>query len=203
MGAGVASVALVFTGIAAWSARRQTQLQQRIHEETSSPYVWVDVRPDPQQGQMFVLVLGNSGPTIARDVTVAIDPPIEGADGGRYTAEAQERLRHGIVSLPPGRVHSWNLGISFKVLEQRDRPTHVVRINGVGPFGPLPELRYELRIEDFRYGRATPPGTLNGISVGLKELVQAVEGVRKQTAILVENLGDSWASHEPVSPDAD
>jgi hypothetical protein len=36
--------------------------------------LWVDIRSDDGQGQALVLLLGNSGPSIARDVKVVFDP---------------------------------------------------------------------------------------------------------------------------------
>jgi hypothetical protein len=36
--------------------------------------VWVDIRGDDGQDQALVLLLGNSGPSIARNVKVVLDP---------------------------------------------------------------------------------------------------------------------------------
>jgi len=194
----IALVALFFTGVAARAALQQTVLQRRVHEEAMSPYVWADIRPDDQQGQMFVLVVGNSGPTLAQDVTVRIEPPFEGADGGRYWSEAQEQLAEGVASLPPGRVMSWNLGVAFKVLERTDRPDHKVTIDGRGPYGPLPTLTYRVRADDIRHGRATPSGTLHGVTESILGVSEAVTKLREQASLIIANHGDSWLSHYPL-----
>jgi hypothetical protein len=197
-GAVTALVALFFTGMAARAAHQQTTLQRHVHEETMSPYVWADIRPDDQQGQMFVLIVGNSGPTVAQDVTVCIEPPFEGADGGRYWSEAQSQLAQGVASLPPGRVMSWNLGVAFKVLERTDRPEHKITIDGRGPYGPLPTLTYRVRAGDIRHGRATPSGTLHGVTESIVGVSEAVTKLRDQASLLITNHGSSWASDYPL-----
>jgi len=184
----VALTALFFTGLAARAAVQQTALQRRIHEDAQSPAIWVDVRPDPQQGHMFLLLVGNSGATVARDVTVVFDPPFEGEEGERYWSEPQALLASGLSSLPPGREMSWNFGVSFRLLERTDRPHQDVVINGTGPFGPLPELRYPIRIDDYRHGRATPGGTLNGVAKSIDELAKAVAKGDEKLGEIAEGL---------------
>ncbi|NHB83640.1 hypothetical protein G7085_00115 [Tessaracoccus sp. HDW20] len=57
------------------AAREQTILQRELAEAASQPYAWADIQPDTQQGSMLQVVVGNSGPTMARNVRVTFDPP--------------------------------------------------------------------------------------------------------------------------------
>lgn len=58
------------------AAREQTQLQLELARERLQPYVWADIQPDMQQGTLVYVMVGNSGPTVARNVKVTFDPPL-------------------------------------------------------------------------------------------------------------------------------
>jgi hypothetical protein len=59
------------------------------------------------QGQALLLLLGNSGPSIARNVKMVFDPaPPSTLD----TKPILEILKQGIASLAPGRTKQWALG---------------------------------------------------------------------------------------------
>jgi plasmid stabilization system protein ParE len=59
------------------AAHRQNELQEQMWRDQAQPYVVTDVRPDIGQGQMFQVVLENRGSTIARNVHVIFDPPLQ------------------------------------------------------------------------------------------------------------------------------
>src|ERR1039457_6502232 len=72
------------------------------HRRWPAPYVWVDVRADDATGTLVNLVIGNSGPTVATNLRVRIDPPLPTIDQLRDRAEtAQARLADGIQSTAP------------------------------------------------------------------------------------------------------
>ena len=48
----------------------QTQLQRDLAKVAAEPRLWVDIRGDDGRGQALVLLLGNSGPSLARNVKV-------------------------------------------------------------------------------------------------------------------------------------
>ena len=49
-------------------ARRQTELQERVHRDSAQPYVWADLQGDDAQGQLLRLIVTNEGPSIATAV---------------------------------------------------------------------------------------------------------------------------------------
>ena len=86
----VSSVAAIVAAIASWAAvavaliairparrsakasEEQTDIQREIARQSAQPYVWADIQPDRQQGTLIHLIVGNSGPTVARNVRVTI-----------------------------------------------------------------------------------------------------------------------------------
>ncbi|MFI8372038.1 hypothetical protein [Streptomyces sp. NPDC085466] len=88
------------------AARAQLALGKRVHREQNEPYVIVDIQPDPY-GPML-LVIENTGPTVARDVRISCDPPLESGwapEPGQpdLTQILQEILSRPIPILPPRR----------------------------------------------------------------------------------------------------
>jgi hypothetical protein len=71
----VAGFSLIYVRRSAKASREQTKQQKQAAKDAAQPMLWVDIRGDDGQGQALVLLLGNSGPSIARNVKVLFDPP--------------------------------------------------------------------------------------------------------------------------------
>ena len=103
----VAGFSLIYVRRSAKASREQTKQQKQAAKDAAQPMLWVDIRGDDGQGQALVLLLGNSGPSIARNVKVIFDPaPPSTLD----IKPILEILKQGIASLPPGRTMQWALG---------------------------------------------------------------------------------------------
>lgn len=174
--AGAAVVALVITAIAAKAARDQTKIQKQLREDAAQPYVWADVRTENEHGVVMMLVLGNSGPTVATDVKVTITPPFPSIEQLKGAPAAQARLAEGFRSLPPGRTLGWWLGQGWNVIEEEGPQIHRITIEANGPFGPVPTLSYDIDLAEFREQEMTPPGTLNGVTTAIKDLAKKLTG---------------------------
>jgi hypothetical protein len=172
--AGAAIVALFITALAAKAAWDQTKIQQRLREDAAQPYVWADVRTDNEHGVVMMLVVGNSGPTVATDVRVRIEPPLPAIEQLQGARAAQDRLAEGFKSLPPGRTLGWWLGQGWNVLEKEGSQIHRITIAANGPFGPIPELSYDVDLAEFREQEMTPQGSLNGLTNAVKELTKKI-----------------------------
>ena len=86
------------------ASREQTKQQKQAAKDATQPMVWVDIRGYDGRGQALVLLLGNSGPSIARNVKVSFDPaPLSTRD----IKPILEILKQGIASVPPGRTMQW------------------------------------------------------------------------------------------------
>ena len=92
----VAGFSLIYVRRSAKASREQTKQQKQAAKDAAQPMVWVDIRGDSGRGQALVLLLGNSGPSIARDVKVTFDPaPPSTLD----IKPILEILKQGITSL--------------------------------------------------------------------------------------------------------
>lgn len=159
---------------AAMAAETQSGIQRELMQQTAQPYVWADIQPDMQQGTMLHLVVGNSGPTMARNVRVVIDPPIpESSKYSGVTVAAQTRIKDGVLSLAPGRVIRWSLGRGFDLLEnENDATTYSLKVTADGPYGALPSEEFEIRPSDWREARDAPDGNLHFVRKEIEKLVQ-------------------------------
>ncbi len=141
---------------AAGAAEEQSEIQRQLRIDAAQPYVWVDVRPDEVTSVILNLIIGNSGPTVATNVRVMIDPPLPAIDQLQERAQtAQELLADGIKSLPPGRTLVWPLGQGFGILTGTGPHVHTFTIEAEGPFGRLPSQAYPLDLSDWRGGAQT------------------------------------------------
>ena len=110
----------------------QTQLQRDLAKVAAEPRLWVDIRGDDGRGQALVLLLGNSGPSLARNVKVTFDPaPPSTLD----IKEVLDILERGIASVSPGRTMEWVLGAAHNTVDWDALNEYKVRIEADGPFG--------------------------------------------------------------------
>jgi hypothetical protein len=148
--------------------------------------VWVDVRGDDGQGQGLVLLLGNSGPSIARNVKVVFDPAPPSTLEIRPILEI---LKQGIASLPPGRTMQWTLGAPHNAVDWDAHKAYRVRIEAEGPFGLIEPLEYVISIDDLQGSPAEPPGNRHAVAAELREMTKAT----KEQNVIIQN-----ASLEPA-----
>jgi len=149
---------------AASAAEAATTIQQRLQIDAAQPYVWADLRVDEQQGVLLRLVVGNSGPTVATDIKVKIDPPFPATEKLQDAVAAQERLAEGFASLPPGRTLNWSLGQGWALVPKDGSQVHTITITANGPFGPIPQLTYAIDLGEFRDQEASLQGNLHDLT---------------------------------------
>lgn len=153
------------------AAEQQTEIQRQIHQDAAQPYVWVDVRPDEVTSVILNLVMGNSGPTVATNIRVTIDPPLPAIEQLQDRAQtAQDLLARGIKSLPPGRILVWPLGQGFNILNGDGPQVHTFTIEADGPFGPIPAQTYPLDLNDWRGAMHRPAGSLHQVATAIANL---------------------------------
>ena len=177
-------VALIAIRPARRSARaseEQTDIQRELARQSAQPYVWADIQPDRQQGTLIHLVVGNSGPTVARNVRVTIDPPLPVQSGDMTCAEiAQRRLQKGILSLAPGRRISWLIGLGSELLQnENDTTVYKICVNADGPYGPIAPNQIEIRLTDWRESNDAPDGSLHYVREEIRKLVTAVKSLSR------------------------
>jgi hypothetical protein len=166
----VVGFSLIYVRRSAKASREQTKQQKQAAKDAAQPMVWVDVRGDDGQGHALVLLLGNSGPSIARNVKVVFDPaPPSTLD----IKPILEILKQGIVSVPPGRTMQWALGAPHNTSDLEAHKAYRVRIEAEGPFGGIEPLEYVISVDDLHGSRAAPPGNLHAVAAELHEVTKA------------------------------
>jgi len=196
---------------AACSAEAQTKIQQQLRIDAAQPYVWVDVRPDDVTGTLLNLVIGNSGPTVATNVRVQIEPSLPAIDQLRERAQAaQARLADGIRSLAPGRTITWPLGQGFNLLHTDGPQVHTFTVTADGPFGAVPSQTYIIDLADLR-GSLDRPAPLHQLAKVVEELSRTLRSAangRTDAAPALPSryrrrpprIGQPWMSHRRRTP---
>ncbi|GEP35179.1 hypothetical protein NSZ01_29470 [Nocardioides szechwanensis] len=170
--------------------KRQTDLQQAIAEGSSSPYVWADVRLQSRNGWNLEFVIGNSGPTVATNVRVAIDPPLPTDHEGVYIDAMHQRLSEGLSSLAPGCTLHWTLGPSADLVNRSGSLAHRVRIACDGPHGAIPANEYIIDMADFRESVARHDGTLVDVARAIAKLTEKLPDQRKPFLVELDSEGE-------------
>jgi hypothetical protein len=179
------------------AAREQTQLQRELTREALQPYVWADIQPDIQQGAVMHIVVGNSGPTVARNVKVTFHPPLPSGEQSHDKSESiQLALAKGLRSLAPNRVIRWSLGAGRDLLSSENAQVRTVLVEADGPYGALPALEIQIDISEWRQARDAPDGSLHHVRGAIKDLTKAVDGVNET----MKRVGERLDGPTPETP---
>jgi hypothetical protein len=107
---GVLLIAAVVAGWQVWETRR-------LRLERNRPFVVVDFDLDEAKGYLIFFEVTNMGTSLARDIRIEINPPLESAidiDVGKL-----KMLQEGIATLPPGKKLRTFFDMSFRRNEDR------------------------------------------------------------------------------------
>jgi hypothetical protein len=156
----------VVIGLFAW---RQVHEARKLREEQARPFVIVDFEP----GFLVYLTVENLGRTMARDVSIHFDKPLESTLPGRRELDESPLFREPIPALPPGK----KIRILFDQFNARLNAglplTYDVKLRYRGPAGRK-EWEHPYRLDLGMYlGSQLPPK-------GIPELVAEVENLRKE-----------------------
>jgi len=95
--------------LAAGFARHQVLEARQTREEQAQPFVIVDFELSAADDTLMNLIIRNTGTTIAKDVTVEFNPPLQTTMTGpnsEYDIARASIIREGIPTLPPGKTHT-------------------------------------------------------------------------------------------------
>jgi hypothetical protein len=153
-------------GIFAWI---QVLQARRLREEQARPFVIVDFEP----GFLVYLTVANLGRTMARDVSIRFDKPLESTLSGPREIDESPLFREPIPTLPPGKKIRVLFDQYAARMEAKLPLTYDVTLRYKGPTGKK-EWEHPYRLDLGMYlGSALPPK-------GLPELVDEVEKIRKE-----------------------
>ena len=178
----IASAIAAFTALiparrAAKAAEEQTNLQLDVMRQAAQPYVWASIQPDQNSGTIFHLIIGNSGPTIARNIRITIDPPLPDLDSSSHlVSQMQQDLKEGIISLAPRDTLHWYLGPASKHITSDT--TYKITTTADGPYGPLEPVEFIIRPQTLQAALAYPQGSLHSIRQELKKIDKSITALK-------------------------
>jgi hypothetical protein len=179
LGVVVSTLSLILAGFSLIFARRSVRAsrelikqQKQAAKDAAQPMLWVDIRGDDGRGEALMLLLGNSGPSIARNVRVTFDPAPPVTEAMKPILAI---LKQGIASLPPGRTMQWVLGAADSRVNLDADIAYRVQIEAEGRSGRLEPLEYVLSINDLDASRAARPANLHAVAVELHEMTKATK----------------------------
>ncbi|MFJ4922488.1 hypothetical protein [Streptomyces sp. NPDC088725] len=155
-------VAVVAALIATWqaaiarvAANKQLVLSERIHREQNEPYVIVDIQPDGNHGSLL-LIIENTGPTVARDVRISCDPPLESGWEPRpgepdLTQVMQEILARPIPILPPRRRLTFLLDNQDRFENVQLPRVYTFTVDANGPEGEVETAQYTVDLDALKW----------------------------------------------------
>jgi hypothetical protein len=119
---GLVAGQLVVLIVAAIFARNQVKEARELREEQNRPFVVVDIQSDP--GSLVYLEVVNMGTSLACDVRIEIDPPLESAID--IPVGKLKMLNEGIATLAPGKKYRTFFDQGFRRNEDSDLPMNYV-----------------------------------------------------------------------------
>jgi hypothetical protein len=142
-------------------------LQLAALQEQRRPYVYVDIRGDDQRPGLLIVLIENIGSTVAIDVVVAFDPPLQSSQNEQLSNKSTMCF----AAVPPGRRVTYDLGMD-SVYFAGDYPlVYKVRINVKGY--PSSQLSYFINLEDLKGMSVVNRGSL----MDIVEAIQRVESL--------------------------
>ncbi|MFH8894494.1 hypothetical protein [Streptomyces sp. NPDC017949] len=157
-------------------ARQQLQHAEAVHREQNEPYVVVDIQPDSVGA--LVVVVQNIGSTIARNVRITVDPPLESSWGEDLTQMLARALSRTFPMLPPRRKLHFLLDEQAR-FQRDDLPTaYTFTVRCEGPYGPVEDMEY---VVDFGTYAETLliNGPLKGVEGKLEEIHKELKGLTR------------------------
>ncbi|MFE1949944.1 hypothetical protein ACFW9D_05680 [Streptomyces sp. NPDC059524] len=186
----VAAASMVAAAVAAYQvkyARQALRFSERVQREASEPYVIVSIRPLQPWVPVLVVAIENTGPTVARNIRIAVSPDIESSLGDEMTQQLRQALARTIPMLPPGQKleypldgeERWSSGLPM---------LYTFTVNAEGPHGPLETMRY---VSDI---------SVLGTSLVGERPLKKVENELGQLRKLVKKLADGYvdANHDAI-----
>jgi hypothetical protein len=167
--AAAAVAQLVVVGWAALYARGQVREARTLREEQARPFVVVDV--EPERRPFMNLVVANLGRTMARNVRIEIDPPLQSTvyDSGGFGIARMKLFTEPIPSLAPGK----RMVMLFDSLPARIEAglpdSYEVRLSYEWDGGPIVDTQ-RLDLDLYRHQRLIWRDTIHHVSETLKKM---------------------------------
>ncbi|OUD02728.1 hypothetical protein [Streptomyces swartbergensis] len=133
------------------AAKKANQLTEQAQREQAQPYVVADIRERVPGSQLLCFFIENSGPTMARDVQLTIDPPLRSTRGDEATAILNNAVTRKIPVLPPKRQLMYLMDVGHQLFSSDLPHRYTVVVNCSGPFGPVEPLTYTIDLDVLKH----------------------------------------------------
>jgi hypothetical protein len=136
--------ALIF---GAWGLRvqlRQHTASERARRESAEPMVMVNIAPSDNDRNAMILTVENIGPSVARNVRIAVDPPpVRSFDESRRRPMHEWSLfKKGISVLPPRARLVYLFDFGSRRFNSELPTEYTFTVDADGPWGPVGTLVY-------------------------------------------------------------
>lgn len=173
-----AAVTFIYSHKQTAAAARANALTERAQREQVQPYVIADIRSRVPGSSLMVFAIENIGPTLARDVQLTIDPPLQTSQGTERDAVLNRAITRKIPTLPPKRTLLFNMDAGFNLFDSELPLMYTVTVDTYGPFEKVDTLTYVIDLDVLR-------------NTGLDR-----ESLEWSTHVIAEQAKKSAKSHE-------
>jgi hypothetical protein len=176
---GTCAVALVAALVAYWQLREA----RRLREAQAQPYVVVDVEPSIVTRRILNLVIRNTGQTLARDVKIRFEPPLQSTiDSDGFPPAKFKALTEGIPALPPGREYQIALDSAVDRAQSSLPDSYTVTVSFHDRDGkPLEDLTYVLDLAMFRSAPYVQERSVHDVAEELQRLRETLDRLARIT----------------------
>ncbi|NBE95090.1 hypothetical protein FE391_18675 [Nonomuraea sp. KC401] len=165
-------------------AAKQLALDRTAFTESQQPYVVVDIRASDFISEALILIVENVGPTVARNVRIRFNPPIQTSmdgDDGEKLADALI-FTQGVPHVPPGRRIEALFDIGWQFFKKDLPRKYTVTVEADGPYGAVEPLTYLIDLEIYRKLRHLTIKTRHQQVKEIEKLRKAVEKASQELA---------------------
>lgn len=200
--AGAAWVTVVVAVTAAVYARGQVREARALRNERAKPFVVVDFEPHPASNSLMNLTIRNIGQTLAKNVNIMFDPPLQtstDASDGKYRLNDSRLLREGIPAMPPSRMYTALFDSMISLNEKPDLPrSYVATVQYEDVQGRVETLEYILDLDIYF-------GLVYVQEKGIHHVASAVEDAVKLMKRWTGSQGrlNVWSRDEDADKEAD
>ncbi|MFJ8929100.1 hypothetical protein ACIRLA_21230 [Streptomyces sp. NPDC102364] len=175
---------LVYTHQQMKAAKKANALAEQAQREQVLPYVIADIRERVPGSQLLCFFIENSGPTVARDVQLSVEPPLRSALGEETAAKLNEAVTRKISVLPPGRSLMYLMDVGNRLFKSDLPRQYTVVVNASGPFGAVETLTYTIDLEVLKASLLNRESLEWSTHVIAEESKKATKAQKEQTEIL-------------------
>ncbi|MFE4417698.1 hypothetical protein [Streptomyces sp. NPDC056817] len=198
-----AVVTFVYSHKQTKAAARANALTERAQREQSEPYVVADIRERVPGSELLVFVIENTGPTMARDVQLTVDPPLQSSLGDDTAAELNAAVTRRISVLPPKRQLIFLMDVGHGLFSSDAPRLYTVRIESSGPFGPIEPLTYTIDLDVLKHALLNRESLEWSTHVMAEEAKKARKAHEKQADAMVQLFQKVANRIEARRPNAD